>query len=104
MGIESLKFSQNAGVLLLLVATASLAAVGLDSALRPCRSCTANAAYVRVLALDQMNWVPTGRPTRCPFAETDRRFDPLLPLPTQDPADLVFPFSYVQETKHAAMD
>jgi hypothetical protein len=104
VGIEPLKFSQTAGVLLLLVATASLAAVGLDSAFRPCRSCTANSAYVRALALDQMSWVPTGRPMRCPFAEADRRFDPLLPLPTQDPADVVFPLSYVQETKHAAMD
>jgi hypothetical protein len=101
---EPLRFSQAAGVLLLLVATASLAAVVLDSALRPCRSCTANAAYVRALALDQMSWVPTGRPTRYPLAGADRQLDPLLPLPTQDPADVVFPLSFVQETKHAAMD
>lgn len=104
MRSEPLRFCQAAGGLLLLVATASLAAVVLDSALRPCRSCTANAAYVRVFALDQMSWVPTGRPTRYPLAGSDRRFDPLLPLPTPDPADVVFPLSFVQEIEHASMD
>ena len=104
MGSEPLRYCQSAGMLLLLVAAASLAAVGLDSALRPCRTCTANAVYVRALALDQMSWVPTGRPTRYPLAGVDRRFDPLLPLPAQDPADIVFPLSFVQETKHASMD
>lgn len=104
MGSGPIRFCQAAGVLLLLVAAAGLAAVVLDSALRPCRSCTVNAAYVRALALDQMSWVPAGRPARYPLAGAERRFDPLLPLPAPDPADVVFPPSFVQETAHADMD
>jgi hypothetical protein len=51
-----------------------------------------------------MSWVPAGRPTRYPLAGAERRFDPLLPLPAQDPANVVFPLSFFQETTHAAMD
>ncbi|MCU0585172.1 MAG: hypothetical protein MUC46_03755 [Desulfobacterales bacterium] len=104
MGSEPERFCQAAGVLLLLMAAAGLGVVVLDSAFRPCRSCTVNAAYVRALALDQMSWVPAGRPTRYPLAGAERRFDPLLPLPAQDPANVVFPLSFFQETTHAAMD
>lgn len=102
MGSEPIRFCQTAGAILLLMAAAGLAAVVLDSALRPCRSCRVNAAYVKALALDQMSWVPTGRLTRYPPAGVDCRFDPLLPLPAQDPADVVFPLSFAQEPTHAA--
>jgi hypothetical protein len=101
---DPLRWSQAAGGLLLLFAAACMAAVVLDSELRPCRSCAANAALVRAFAVNQMSWVPSGRPTRYPLTESDGRFDPYLPLPSPDPADVVFPLPFVLGTKHGTLD
>lgn len=104
MPCDPLRWSQFAGRALLLAAAACLAAIAVDSKLRPCPPCARNAAYAQALSADQMSWVPSGRPLRYPLLETDLRLDPNLPLASPDPADILFLRPLISETTHEAQD